>query len=139
VLIATRLIGYFGKYNCLIIGTILMPVYLTLVVFSNESSVMLLFGIMGMTIAVINAVTPTYMSDRFEHFGQGKIMGLQTSLFFLSNVIMAIVGSIIAVFDVDAIMLSAGALILSALIWLFVSGESRELAAASSSSRKASA
>ena len=134
VMIATKLISHFGKFYCLIIGTILMPLYMTMVIYSNEMMVMLLFGIMGMTIAVINAVTPTYMSDRFEHFGQGKIMGLQTSLFFLSNVIMALVGSIIAVLDVDAIMLSSGALILSALIWLFVTGESRELASASEAS-----
>ena len=84
-------------------------------------------AIMGMMIAINNAVTPAYMSDRFEHFGQGKVMGLQTSLFFLANVIMAILGSFIAILSVDAIMYCAGLIMLASLLWLFASGETVHL------------
>ena len=67
------------------------------------------------------------MSDRFESFGQGKIMGLQTSLFFLANVIMAIIGALIAMMSVDATMIAASVIMFISFIWFFVTGESSQL------------
>ena len=96
---------------------------MSVIAHANEIYVSHIFAVMGMMIAINNAVTPAYMSDRFEHFGQGKIMGLQTSLFFLANVIMALAGSFIAILSADAIMYCAGLIMLSSLIWLFLSGE----------------
>ena len=78
---------------------------------------------MGTFIAINNAVTPTYISDRFGHFGQGKVMGLQTSLFFLGNVIMAIMGSVVSLLSVDATMIAASGLFLLSIIWFILSGE----------------
>ena len=95
--------------------------------FSSENIVYVLYALMGTTIAINNAITPTYMSDRFESFGQGKLMGLQTSLFFLANVIMAILGSLIATMSVNATLIAATLIMLLAWLWLFFSGESQQL------------
>jgi MFS family permease len=127
VFIATRLIHMIGRFASLIGGVILVASFQLALIPSTEHLAFVFFALMGMTIAVNNAVTPTYMSDRFEHFGQGKVMGLQTSLFFLANVIMAIAGGLIAMFNVNAIMLGAGLLMLVSLSWLFMSGEATEL------------
>ncbi len=127
VLFSTRIIQYLGRFWSLISGVVLVAISMFLLIFADETGVFYLFAIMGMMIAVNNAVTPAYMSDRFESFGQGKVMGLQTSLFFLANVIMAVAGAFIALFDVNAIMYCAGGIMLGSVIWLFVSGETIHL------------
>ena len=127
VFIATAIIRQLGRYISLIGGVMLVAVSMIIIALAREMLVYVLFAVMGMMIAINNAVTPAYMSDRFEHFGQGKVMGLQTSLFFLANVIMAILGSFIAILSVDAIMYCAGFLMLASLVWLFASGETVHL------------
>ncbi len=127
VVMATTIINTSGRYWSLIGGVFVLASLMILTVFSPLTGVFILFALMGMTIAVNNAVTLTYMSDRFEHFGQGKVMGLQTSLFFLGNVIMAIAGSLIAILSIDAILYGAGIIMLSALFTLYASGETNQL------------
>ena len=127
VIIATAVIKRLGRYLSLIGGVTVVAVSMIMIAVASEVIVYILFAVMGMMIAINNSVTPAYMSDRFEHFGQGKVMGLQTSLFFLANVIMAIAGSFIAIVSVDAIMYFAGLLMLVSLVWLFASGETTYL------------
>ncbi|MCP4414803.1 MAG: MFS transporter [Gammaproteobacteria bacterium] len=121
--IATRLINLVGQFNGLIASVLILSVSMLLLTYSTENIVYVLFGLMGAFIAINNAVTPTYMSDRFGHFGQGKVMGLQTSLFFLGNVIMAIMGSLVSLLSVDATMIAASGLFLLSVIWFILSGE----------------
>ncbi|NTS77286.1 MFS transporter [Catenovulum sp. SM1970] len=54
------------------------------------------FPITGCFIALVNGMMPVYFSERFGEFGQGRIMGLLTSTFCLANVVMALLGGIIA-------------------------------------------
>ncbi len=121
--IATRVINLIGQFNSLIASVLILSVSMLLLTYSNENMIYALFGLMGAFIAINNAVTPTYMSDRFGHFGQGKVMGLQTSLFFLGNVIMAIMGSLVSLLSVDATMIAASGLFLLSVIWFILSGE----------------
>ena len=126
LIVASRLIGFVGQFNSLI-GSVLILSFSTLALtFSSENIVYSLFALMGISIAINNAVTPTYMSDRFGHFGQGKVMGLQTSLFFLANVVMAILGSLISMLSVNATLQVASGAFLFALIWFLLSGESKK-------------
>ncbi|MCP4273368.1 MAG: MFS transporter, partial [Gammaproteobacteria bacterium] len=121
--IATRVINLIGQFNSLIASVLILSVSMLLLTYSTEKIIYTLFGLMGAFIAINNAVTPTYMSDRFGHFGQGKVMGLQTSLFFLGNVIMAIMGSLVSLLSVDATMIAASGLFLLSVIWFILSGE----------------
>ncbi len=121
--IATRVINLIGQFNSLIASVLILSVSMLLLTYSTENIIYTLFGLMGAFIAINNAVTPTYMSDRFGHFGQGKVMGLQTSLFFLGNVIMAIMGSLVSLLSVDATMIAASGLFLLSVIWFILSGE----------------
>lgn len=127
VFLATRLIQWFGQFLTLVIGVFVLPLLILLLTISSENAVFVLYALIGTTIAIINAVTPTYMSDRFESFGQGKIMGLQTSLFFFANVVMAIIGALIAMMSVDATMIAASMIMFMSFIWFFVTGESSQL------------
>jgi predicted MFS family arabinose efflux permease len=127
VFLATKLIQWFGQFLTLVIGVFVLPLLILLLTTSSENAVFVLYALIGTTIAIINAVTPTYMSDRFESFGQGKIMGLQTSLFFLANVVMAIIGALIAMMSVDATMIAASVIMFLSLVWFFVTGESSQL------------
>ncbi len=60
------------------------------------------------------------MSERFGSYGQGKVMGLQTSIFCLTNVVVAILGSVIAVLSIQATMIMAGLLVLFAFVWFLL-------------------
>ena len=51
-----------------------------------------IFAMIGVFIAVANGMVPTYLSKYFGHLGQGKVMGLQTSTFCVTNVIIASLG-----------------------------------------------
>ncbi len=123
IFFATRIINLIGQFNSLIASVLILSVAMFSLSYSTENIVYALFGLMGAFIAINNAVTPTYMSDRFGHFGQGKVMGLQTSLFFLGNVIMAIMGSLVSLLSVDATMIVASGLFLFSVIWFILSGE----------------
>jgi len=123
IFIASRIINLFGQFNTLIGSVLILSVGMFSLTYSTENIIYALFGLMGTFIAINNAVTPTYISDRFGHFGQGKVMGLQTSLFFLGNVIMAIMGSVVSLLSVDATMLAASGLFLLSIIWFILSGE----------------
>ena len=77
----------------------------------------MLFISIGFFIALNNTVTPNYMSEKFGHYGQGKVMGLQTAIFCLTNVIISLVGSVFAIFSINATMMMAGVLILFSILW----------------------
>ena len=117
VLLAAPIVKRLGQMRALITSATLMG--LTLMIMPHLSIMInyALFMLMGFLIALNNTVTPTYMSEKFAHHGQGKIMGLQTSVFCLSNVLIAPVGSLLAVYSVTLTMMMSGVLILMALIW----------------------
>ena len=74
---------------------------------------------MGVPSALYNAVMPAWMSERFAEHGQGRIMGLLSTIFCVSNVAVALVGGWIALLSTRWIMAIGGAAaVVSALLML---------------------
>lgn len=66
-----------------------------------------LFGIPN---AIYNAVIPGWCAERFGDLGQGAIMGLLSTTFCLANILMALAGSVLTLFDTRWILLLGAAL-----------------------------
>jgi MFS transporter, DHA1 family, tetracycline resistance protein len=65
--------------------------------------------LLGVPIALFNAITPAYFSEKFgEEQGQGGIMGLLTTTFCLGNVTIALLGSVLTLFDTRWILVFGG-------------------------------
>ena len=72
---------------------------------------------MGFPTAMYNAVMPAWMSERFAEHGQGRIMGLLSTIFCVSNVVVALAGGWIALLSTRWIMALGGvAAVASALL-----------------------
>jgi MFS family permease len=64
---------------------------------------------MGFPTAMYNAVMPAWMSERFAHHGQGRVMGLLSTIFCVSNVVVALGGGWLALLSTRWIMALGGA------------------------------
>jgi MFS family permease len=74
---------------------------------------------MGFPTAMYNAVMPAWMSERFAEHGQGRIMGLLSTIFCVANVIVALAGGWIALLSTRWIMAFGGlAAVVSATLML---------------------
>jgi len=74
---------------------------------------------MGLPTAMYNAVMPAWMSERFARHGQGSVMGLLSTIFCVSNVIVALGGGWLALLSTRWIMALGGiAAIISATLML---------------------
>ena len=63
---------------------------------------MVLFGIPN---AINNVVIPGWCAERFGSFGQGAVMGLLSTTFCLSNIVMALAGAVLTLIDTRLILL----------------------------------
>ena len=74
---------------------------------------------MGFPTAMYNAVMPAWMSERFAEHGQGRMMGLLSTIFCLSNVVVALTGGWVALLSTRWLMAFGGvAAVTSALLML---------------------
>jgi MFS family permease len=64
---------------------------------------------MGVPTAMYNAVLPAWMSERFAEHGQGRVMGLLSTIFCMANVIVALGGGFVALVSTRWIMALGGA------------------------------
>ena len=99
-----------------IIGMVLMAVLFSLHPILSEQSVWPIYAITGVAIAIFNGLLPVYISEQYADIEQGQLMGLITTTFSLANVIIALIGSILALFGAHwAILLGAILLIIAAI------------------------
>jgi MFS family permease len=63
---------------------------------------------MGLPLSFYNALMPAWMSERFAAHGQGRVMGLLTTVFCLANTVIALVGGMLGAFSARWIMLLGG-------------------------------
>ena len=74
---------------------------------------------MGIPTAMYNAVMPAWMSERFAEHGQGRIMGLLSTIFCVANVVVALGGGWLALLSTRWIMALGGvAAVVSAVLML---------------------
>ena len=59
----------------------------------------------GFPNAVYNAVLPSWCSERFGHLGQGAVMGLISTTFYLANILIALLGSLLTLIDTRIILI----------------------------------
>jgi MFS family permease len=62
----------------------------------------------GASQSLYNAVLPAWMSERFAEHGQGRVMGLLTTTFCMANVLIALIGSALALLSVRSVMALGG-------------------------------
>ncbi|MBV1909455.1 MAG: MFS transporter [Kangiellaceae bacterium] len=91
----------FGEQKSLLIGNVVFGMTVLSITFLSAPIIYLPFALTGATIAIINVVFPSMLSQHFGHLGQGKVMGLQVSVFCFTNVIIAIVGSFVSIISAD--------------------------------------
>lgn len=61
-------------------------------------------ALLGLPLAVYNAFMPAWVSSRFAHHGQGRVMGLLTTIFCFANVAIALAGGALSLWNVRAVM-----------------------------------
>lgn len=71
---------------------------------------------LGLPLSFYNALMPAWMSERFAAHGQGRVMGLLTTVFCLSNTVVALVGGVLGMLSARWIMALGGATCLLAAI-----------------------
>jgi hypothetical protein len=62
----------------------------------------ILFGIPN---AFYNAVVQGWAAERFSGYGQGPVMGLLGTTFCLANILMALAGAVLTLFDTRLVLL----------------------------------
>ncbi|MDM4764703.1 MFS transporter [Pelomonas sp. SE-A7] len=73
---------------------------------------------LGVPLAFYNAVLPAWMSERFAVHGQGRVMGLLSTVFFLANVMVALSGGLISLLSTRWIMALGGLTCITAALLL---------------------
>ncbi|MFO1339158.1 MAG: MFS transporter [Burkholderiaceae bacterium] len=84
---------------------------------------------LGVPLAVYSALLPAWVSSRFAHHGQGRVMGLLTTIFCISNVVIALAGGALSLWTVRGVM-GLGALCAGVAAWAFWRWARREAASA---------
>ena len=107
-----------GHFRALWVAGIVLGMLLLVQPYSNGLQISIVFAAIGAFIAVGNGVVPTYLSEVFGHLGQGRVMGLQTTIFCLSSVLVAMLGSLASVFSTTLTIQVGGLLVGAAGAWL---------------------
>jgi MFS family permease len=64
----------------------------------------------GLPHAFYNATIQSWSVDQFAHHGQGSVMGLLSTTFCLANVVMALLGALLALIDTRLVLVAGGLL-----------------------------
>ncbi len=78
--------------------------------FGNVWVGLVAIALFGVPNAIYNAVIPGWCAERFGYLGQGAVMGLLSTTFCLANILMALTGSVLTLFDTRLILLLGAAL-----------------------------
>lgn len=116
----TRLRAHVGALALVRTSAALFALLLTALVFAPEALIPLLFAGLGMLLAINGSSFPEYMAERFHAEGAGRIMGLVSTNFYAANVLIAIVGSVIALVGSEWSLLTGAVLCACAVVWLLV-------------------
>ncbi len=115
----------YGEIHMILAGGAILAALLFIQPFLGLYQAFVIFSIIGGIIALTNGMIPSYLSTYFGHLGQGKVMGLQTSTFCITNVIIAIFGGIISILDSVYILLIGSILIMFSVIVLWSNRKSQ--------------
>ena len=111
-----KLNARFGEIKLMVVGGSLLCLAFIIQPFIGMDRVFPVFAMIGVFIAVANGMVPTYLSKYFGHFGQGKVMGLQTSTFCVTNVIIASLGGPLSILSSRWVILTGAALVMVSVV-----------------------
>jgi MFS family permease len=107
-----------GHYYSMLFFGLLLSLMLFIQPFASLSQSYLIFAGIGGAIAIVNGMFPSLLSEKFGHLGQGKVMGLQVSIFCLTNVLTSIFGGQLAIFDSRYVLLFGAFMVLLSIFSL---------------------
>jgi predicted MFS family arabinose efflux permease len=103
-----------------IVGMMLMALLFSLHLVLSATSVWPIYATIGIAIAIFNGLLPVYISEQYADIEQGQLMGLITTTFSLANMLMALIGSVLALFGAHwAILFGAFLLIIASIDFYF--------------------
>lgn len=122
-----KLNARFGEIRLMVMGGSLLTLAFIIQPFVGMASVFIVFGGIGTVIAVSNGMVPTYLSKYFGHLGQGKVMGLQTSTFCVTNVIIASLGGPLSILSSRWVILTGAILVLASVVVMVMTRQQQEV------------
>ena len=108
-----------GEIRTILWGGSILSLLLFIQPFLDLFQTFFIFALIGGSIAITNGMIPSYISTYFGHLGQGKVMGLQTSIFFATNVIIAVLGGPLSILDSIWVLLLGSLLIFCSVVLLW--------------------
>lgn len=108
----------FGKIPTIVTGLTLLSAALIALPLVNRDWLYLYFATLGGLIALYNGLLPVYFSDRYEHLGQGRLLGLLTTTFYIANTLIALLGGLISLLGAQWSIVFGGVLMLFGLLYL---------------------
>ncbi len=118
-LIVTAVQKKYGEIRSMITGGFTLALLLSIQPFLGFYQTFVIFIMIGATIALTNGMIPSYLSTYFGHLGQGKVMGLQTTTFCITNVMIAIGGGLLSILDSIFILLLGAFFVACSALVLF--------------------
>ncbi|AQS38771.1 arabinose efflux permease family protein [Shewanella psychrophila] len=114
-----------------LMGILIFGSALAALPFMVSQAYLITFALMGAGIAIYNGFLPSYLSHSYENRAQGKLMGMLVTIFCLGNLLAALIGGLVSMFDVkwalllgSSITFTAGIIFyhghFKAKIWPFV-------------------
>lgn len=119
VFFVTKLQKAYGEIKVILVGGTILACLLLIQPFLGLYQSFALFAMIGGIIALTNGMIPSFLSNYFGHLGQGKVMGLQTTTFCFTNVIIAISGGVLSILDSIYVLLVGSVLVACAVIGLW--------------------
>lgn len=77
---------------------------------------LLLVVVLGLPLAIYNALLPAWCAEQFAHLGQGAVMGLLSTVFCISNVLVALFGGVLTLLD-TRLTIGLGACMCLLAVW----------------------
>jgi len=110
----------FGGEPLIFRGALALGLLLMALPWTSADSAYALFALIGVGIATVNGVFPAIMSERFEHYGQGRVIGLLTANFCLTSTMIALMGSSLALLGSQWTLILGGLLCLAGATWFAI-------------------
>ncbi|WP_256717768.1 MFS transporter [Shewanella sp. UCD-KL12] len=93
-----------------LLGMMLFGSALAALPFFINQSYLISFALMGAGIAIYNGFLPSYLSHSYEDRAQGKLMGMLVTIFCLGNLLAALIGGVLSMFDVQWALLTGASI-----------------------------
>ncbi|SGZ09358.1 Major facilitator superfamily MFS_1 [Moritella viscosa] len=112
----TKVRQTFGMEAAISLGLVFLAMLLVTHTVIDRQTIWPVYIAIGCALAVVNSLLPVYISDQCPDLAQGSLMGLITSVTFLSSVTMGLIGSTLSLLGGGYPLLFGALLFVGALI-----------------------